>query len=277
MATYFVGWDVGAWNCEKTKFADGSQDSVVVLKKNCEDIDLQFAWMGNIYEREETNFNSWCDFLKILISDKKNVIFHNKELFNDIEKNKCNFVVAIDAILGCPQAAYNIWNLREPLDNNKNIGYNKANFIYRTTENVIQSTPLSVVKDMLGSQSTKALYLLKTMGMNWNEKTFQWRKDDDIAFETYPAAAASNYATFELLKSKEIYIGKHQGYYDYINKNIIDIKKLKKAKNKYSDFIDALVCAQVATTENLSAPSEKETAAAQKEGWIWLPRNDAKE
>lgn len=54
--TYYIGWDVGGWNCDKN---DSSRDAVVIL-----DTDLQIVgkpWRGNLREdiNRATTSSAW--------------------------------------------------------------------------------------------------------------------------------------------------------------------------------------------------------------------------
>lgn len=249
METYYVGWDVGAWHSSK-------KDGIVILKKNPNpnsDSDLlcliEPPFLGNIStlfaksNLSSSNLSSWI---------------------HDQIGEKNNFIMAIDAILGCPQQAMQIWDISKQ---NKcccpdiEAGARNNNYLYRYVETKFKEAPLSLVQDRMGSQSTKALFALKQCNALWNFEADNfgvWIGGNDKYLETYPTNARG------FLKEQ---IGE-------VCKQIED-EKLRSNM----DIIDAVTCAIIAfqfSQSNLKGPSEDcfkdGVERIQKEGWIWLPK-----
>ncbi len=170
--TYYVGWDVGAWHSDK-------KDGIVILKKEYNELQLAAKpFLGNIAkEFKNKTLVSW--------------------IYDQINPDD-NFILAIDAILGCPQDALNIWDISKndfaeispDLDN----GAQRNSYLYRYIEMQLADKPLSLVQDLMGSQSTKALFALKQSGAKWcNDKSDSdfgvWVHGKNKFIETYPANA----------------------------------------------------------------------------------------
>ena len=172
MATYYVGWDVGAWNCSGGKNPQ-SHDAIAVFDK---DFNFVSCGLGNIKASllDSTNF---ADFLsKFVVSDKE-----KNELPITFDEQNDRFIIAIDAVLGWPTSFLRL--LTEPNISRKELkalfpnGASIENkFLFRQTEREVKKTkmPLSAVKDQIGSQSTKAIFLLKYLGFS-KEKCSAWK------------------------------------------------------------------------------------------------------
>ena len=185
--TYYIGWDVGAWNCPSPKFAAQSQDCITVLDDKEK---LIWAWMGNVSSKI---CGSFLDFINGLATDKAD---------NIIVKKEDKIIVAIDASLGLPQNAVTIANLGDTATQvpavieQKDLSRANNPMIYRYTEQWIDKNvfdnkgnpPLSAIQNQIGSQATKALYALKRMGFTWNNTEYIWSTENIKAIETYPTA-----------------------------------------------------------------------------------------
>ncbi len=293
MSTYYVGWDVGAWGCAKTMFAASSQDCITILG---EDGKLLFAWMGNICDYNQTS--SLIGLLNSLIKENKknpsnkNIIINlikkvDKDKDEKYIKDTDKLIIAVDAILGMPKQALRLFQLNETIGAKEGDLLNSdgdllnsddewKTFVFRLVErNLHHKSPLSVLKDMLGSQSTKALFTLKRWGFTWSEESFIWKNGDNIALETYPSAASSNVIKIvneelQLVEGSEIKYGSKEQYIAKLDAKIDDDEK------RWLDLNDSLICANIAKefvkNENeLCHPSDNEIDDAKQEGWIWLP------
>ena len=292
--TYYVGWDVGAWECPNTKFAARSQDCITILD---EDGKLLFAWMGNIYcppknnngdtklkDETKTPFKL-TPLINSLIGDENNII-HKSNYFSKIDEKDILFI-AIDAILGLPNLATSLFNLNENEKNTDNVEDITKKYLFRLTERNLpkHKSPLSVLKDMLGSQATKALFTLRYWNFKWNAQEFVWKMGNHIALETYPSAAYDN--VIHMNDKMEI------EWNNVINANDeppkIQLNPAKDIKSRWLDLNDSIICAKVAQKykiylaplgaidDPLRAPSDNEKAIAGQEGWIWLPESSWKQ
>lgn len=145
MADYFIGWDVGGWNCDKNS---RSRDAVVIL-----DADRQIVgipWRGN---------------LRITINEAKDAGDWVGRLFGlckaDGLSGSHSATIGIDTPLGFSGAFRDlITNLKAVSP----IGKSDTNpYLFRETERFLFRhgiMPLSAVKDMIGSQATKGMHVL---------------------------------------------------------------------------------------------------------------------
>jgi len=69
-------------------------------------------------------------------------------------------------------------------------------FVFRETERTVKGimtrNPLSAVKDQIGSQSTKAIFLLKYLGFSKTGCSHWIDEYGNIAIETYPTPVRNN-------------------------------------------------------------------------------------
>ena len=282
MSTYYVGWDVGAWECPNTKFAARSQDCITILDEGGK---LLFAWMGNIYCPPKNNngdaklkdeTKTLFKLINSLIGDENNII-HKSNDFSKIDENDKLFI-AIDAILGLPNLATSLFNLDENEKNTdkvEDIIKNHKKYLFRLTERNLpkHKSPLSVLKDMLGSQATKALFTLRYWNFKWNAQELVWEMDNHISLETYPSAAYAN--VINMNDKMEIEWNNVFNANDEPPK--IQLNPAKDIKSRWLDLNDSIICAKVAKEykeNNCLSPSlGEEDEAAKQEGWIWLPNS----
>jgi hypothetical protein len=120
--------------------------------------------------------------------------------------------------------------------------------------------PLSVVRDMIGSQSTKGMHFVRAIGAR-HRQTGVWMTDDECVtvIETYAPRRQIGSAS---LKSEA----------DRIARVLRTGNVVRGA-----DTRDAVMCALVAGlfVEDRTALEAPAVGAAADEGWIWLPRVDA--
>lgn len=307
--TYYIGWDVGAWNCPRKKFAVQSQDCITVLYENKKgELILIWAWMGNVSSQIcASTCGSLFNFINGLIkSDNNDNIITKKDNFSLQEDDK--IIVAIDASLGLPQNAVSIANLKDkgyPTE----IAQLRTNnpMLYRYTEQWIDkyvfntegNLPLSAIQDQIGSQATKALYALKKMGFRWNPRwnpsKYIWTTEEGkyTAIETYPTACrkcislADNITNIWSSIHKDILKldNKTNWWLSPASKNNTEPEKAESKTyiKCFSDLYDSILCALTAKAFNSSVdlvnnPERKDMgiSAADKtritnEGWIWIP------
>ena len=186
--TYYIGWDVGAWHCDKnTK----SKDCICVVSGQ-----NPTGCSKRLCIRKQFTESKIIDFLNNILGEKK---FDE----NDI------IYMAIDAVLCWPQKFVNllmngsidgddgeIWKTEKAIDNP---------LLYRKTERIVgkKHKPLSVVQGQIGSQSTKAIFFLKKYGfkMDTNEPGV-WKCGNITAIETYPALLTADPKHDDIIDAK---------------------------------------------------------------------------
>ncbi len=269
MATYYVGWDVGAWHCDKKATAK-SHDAIIVFDEN---FNFKSCGRGNINESLKCSGNI-IDFL---------CNFTNLE---KVDYNEVQFIIAIDAVLGWPYEFFKLLtdtdisqeDLKALLPCEKSIN-NK--FLFRDTERYIANskTPLSAVKDQIGSQSTKAVFFLKYFGFTYTPEDLIWKNGNNIAIETYPSAVAINTEKFPAKIKEQLskYVLNYQC--KKIKKNLLFESKTLDAENVSAidvDLQDAIICAWVAKSYAEKKCKEPLESLKGNEGWIWLPEKAEK-
>lgn len=244
---YYIGWDVGGWGCAKNSV---SKDAFVLLDDKGSSVK---AWRGSISKK---------------IADKSAPIEYLKSVFKTIEPELCSkkpkLFIAIDAILGLPTAFTQLWQENRQMDSDEINGVSNR-YLYRETERIVshnmreedknlppgelkRNQPLSLLRDSLGSQATKALHFIHSLGLEKSECGLFWQGNFDdkevIVLETYPSAV-------RIEKNKE---------FETINADIVDAIKCAKvaqlfAANRTKNFYSANIARELAKVE----------------GWIWQP------
>lgn len=177
--TLFVGWDVGGWHCDKNA---ASRDALVVTGLcDREIVVVGKPWRGNLRS--------------VLMADTGHALLSATLGLCGVDAEPVTeVVIAIDTPLGWPSAMMRLAQGGAVSSVSGADGENP--YTRRATElALIQRgyAPLSAVRDMLGSQSTKGLHFLRAAGLQ--EVSFGvWRHTDDegrsiSAIETYPAVA----------------------------------------------------------------------------------------
>ncbi len=233
-SSFFIGWDVGGWNCDKN---NKSRDALVILNSDLDVVGK--PWRGNL----RTHINkaaTTSDWLWTLFS------------MCAAEPPACtaSVTLAIDTPLGFSEAFVRLaTDLRcvEPVESSD------ANpYLFRQTERFLFQnglTPLSAIKDMIGSQATKGMHVLAKFAPHsvscgvWTDgATF-------TALEAYPSACKRS-AMIQTLRKRYAPLG-------------------------HEDEEDALICALIAhlyaqRRETLASPGD---SVPMSEGWIWVPRD----
>lgn len=228
----FIGWDVGGWNCDKNP---NSRDALVVLDGTGARIGQ--PWRGNL--RLTINAaTTGVDFLTAILTLCK----------LPPPASTAKATIAIDAPLGFPAAFAQLITDGAPLDQ---IGRSYENpYLYRFTERRLGEeglTSLSAVKDMIGSQSTKAMHTVARFTSMIAPGV--WSDGAQMTLiETYPALCRT--------RARDVF------------------PELDKPINgPRADIMDAEVCAHIAHAfvlrrDWLEAPPAE---APLSEGWIWAP------
>lgn len=230
---FYIGWDVGGWNCDHNP---RSRDAIVILDADLHPVGT--VWRGNL--REAINSSATAsDWVRALFRECR---------------AKCPpefaITLAIDAPLGFSREFIQLikdGNTCGP------IGQSRDNrYLYRNTERVMfarDQPPLSAVKDMIGSQSTKAIHALARFAPE-RVACGVWRSPDGVltAIESCPAACRGS-------------------------PTLAGLRHCGPLMN--DDQEDALTCALVASVfatdrDQLVAPPADVPV---EEGWIWVPQD----
>ena len=231
--SYSIGWDVGGWNCDKN---DTSRDAIVILDSAPTIVGK--PWRGNLRECIRA-VASTGDWLKALFA-KCDAEFSDEPML---------VTMAIDTPLGFSDEFVGLVNRRGHVEPDETSGLNR--YLFRHTERHLFAkgfTPLSAVKDMIGSQATKGMHVLTKIAPKI-ESCGVWTDGAGFrAIETYPTAC----------------------------RDTKTIKKFLNGRNKLKpdDLEDARICALVAhlfatERDTLEAP---DATVPSSEGWIWSPR-----
>lgn len=239
-----IGWDVGAWNCDKNP---SSRDALVVL-------DSQGKLVGK----------PWRGSLRRLINQSADTEDFLRRLLGlcELEDHgqSAPVVLAIDTPLGFSQGFIDL--LVNGHAAAGTIDRSSENpYLFRKTERLLFErglSPLSALKDMIGSQATKGIHVLARFAPQI-ETCGVWTDGTRLrAIEAYPSACKRSATMAEL--HKEFGVRAHAGG-DF------------PMGFQHGDQLDALTCALIAwlfhfQPEKLLQP---ELNVPIKEGWIFAP------
>lgn len=236
----FVGWDVGGWHCDRNR---ESRDALVVLTVDADGQPVLTgkAWRGSL--RATLLRHSGLNLVRAMLR-------HCDVSLDGAEA----VMIAIDAPLGWPRAMLELANgggLTEVSDRDFENPYTR-----RETElNLIRQgfAPLSNVRDMIGSQSTKAMHFLRAADLAPQPRA-RWRAGSVTAIETYPAVALKNARCST----------RHGQLMDTL------LSRQSISKPALPDVRDALACAVVAysASEHPETIAEPPVKYPPLEGWI---------
>ena len=158
--------------------------------------------------------------------------------------------LAIDTSLGFPEAFIELVTKLRAVKTLEEAPTNS--YLFRATEQILFEkglTPLSAVKDMIGSQATKGMHVLAKFGRKI-ESPGIWTDGDLLTvLEAYPSACRNSAVTNSL-----------RAEYDPLD---------------HEDKDDALTCALIAnlfaTQRNLLVAPDRDIPV--REGWIWVPED----
>jgi len=233
-AAYYIGWDVGGWNCDHNA---KSRDAIVIL-----DSELNLAgtpWRGNLRECIVTADTS-IDWLRSLFRLCK----------AESPQEPFTATMAIDTPLGFSAEFVKLVTERKWTEQ---LGSFKTNsYLYRQTERHLFScgfSPLSAIKDMLGSQATKGIHALAKFAPII-ESCGVWTDGNGFrAIEAYPSTI----------------------------RNAPVITKLLDVAHSLGndDLDDARICALLAylfdrELSTLESPDALNAEIPHGEGWIWF-------
>ena len=232
---WFIGWDVGAWHCDK----GNSRDAIVILDANREIAGT--PWRGNLRAciNRCTTATKWIETLFNLCR-------------SGLPAKTDSVTLAIDAPLRFPDSFIELMAQNKVATSIEEFKTNP--YLFRRTERFLFEQgfmPSSAIQDSLGSQATKGMHILARFAPKI-EQCGVWSGGSILtAIETYPAACK---------KSKTIQTWR-QSY--------------NHPKLANEDCRDALVCALVARlfARNQGDLMPPDTDASSSEGWIWVPKD----
>jgi hypothetical protein len=240
----FLGWDVGAWNCDRNR---ESRDALCALKLGVSGpVVLGNSWRGNLRE--------------LLVAHKGRGLVESLLRRVELDADEARHVtIAIDTPLAWPRTMVDLVTTGTCVDVPAEADRNP--YLFRAQELALferKQRPLSAVRDMIGSQSTKGIHFLRSAGLA-SVGIGVWADDATTAIETYPAAAVAAVEVARLTAQLHV--------------DLLQRQKQPRSASQ-SDVRDAITCAIVAMLhrcrpEALQAP---EPSADVAEGWIWLPR-----
>lgn len=239
----FVGWDVGGWHCDRNR---ESRDALVVLTLGTDGQPTLAgkAWRGSL--RSTLMSHKGFDLVRAMLRHC-DVGLDGAEVI----------MIAIDAPLGWPRAMLDLANggdLTEVSDRDFENPYTRR----QTELDLIRQgfAPLSNVRDMIGSQSTKAMHFLRAADLAPQPRA-RWCAGSVTAIETYPAVA---------LKDARC-SARHEQLMDAL------LSRQSITKPALPDVRDALVCAAVAyqASEHPETVVEPPMGYPPLEGWIIVP------
>lgn len=237
-SVFFIGWDVGGWNCEKNK---QSRDAIVILDRQRRITGK--SWRGNLRESINTakTTKDWIANLFNLCQAK-------------IPEGALRVTMAIDTPLGFP---IEFMKLASNLQWEATIGKHRDNpYLFRQTDRRLYDMgfhPLSPIKDMIGSQATKGLHVLARFTPDC-ERCGVWSDGGTLqAIEAYPSISYSSPSIQRLRKR----------YTPLEDPDQEDALTCALVAYLFSE-----------RRESLAGP---DPSIPPSEGWIWAPRDLMKE
>jgi hypothetical protein len=247
-ADLFLGWDVGGWNCDR-KNAE-SRDALCALEiQGAGPVVVGKPWRGNLRD--------------LLVAHEGRALIDAMLERLDLDPDAERYLsIAIDTPLAWPKPMIDLLTAGAVVDVPAKADCNP--YLFRAQERELFTKralfakgrgPLSAVRDMIGSQSTKGIHFLRRAGLT-RKSVGVWTSEATVAVETYPAPAVKDADIFR--RTREL---------------AESAPPIRHGKAAQTDVRDAITCALVAwlhrrSPERLVAPHE---AADLAEGWIWLP------
>lgn len=230
--SFFIGWDVGAWNCDKNR---KSRDAIVIL-------DEQLAivgepWHGNL-RKAIAGAATTVDWLKALFKNCK----------SEFPNRPPRVTMAIDTPLGFSEEFVALVTGKGCVEPHETFGLNR--YLFRQTERHLFERglrPLSAIQDMIGSQATKGMHALAKFAPVV-ESCGVWTDGQGFrAIETYPTACRDTKAIKRFLNGRN---------------------RLKP--DDVEDARTCALVAYLFATDR-SVLEEPDPSVPSSEGWIWAP------
>ncbi|EGR0160774.1 hypothetical protein AB5A11_003432 [Vibrio cholerae] len=241
---WHIGWDVGAWNCEKNA---NSRDALVVLNQHGGLVGK--PWRGNLRDTiaAAASYTDW------LFTVAKLCQFDDK---TQAALTTQSVVMAIDTPLGFSNGLLQL--LQGEAVTTPFTASSDNPYLYRHTERELFAhgfNPLSAVKDMIGSQATKGLHLLRKFGFTPSPSgvwLLNQNQCQHSALESYPT----------VLKTSAL-----------VAQYIEQLRSQTGFNSWHQDIQDAAYCAIAALLfqqhPNTMAPPTQDVTT---EGWIYVPK-----
>lgn len=243
MNEIFLGWDVGAWNCDRNR---ESRDALCALRMGASGPELHGTpWRGNLRD--------------VLVRHEGDGLIDALLGCVGVVRNEARVTIAIDTPLAWPRKMLELVTAGSTCDVPAEADKNP--YLFRRQELTLFECgrrPLSVVRDMIGSQSTKGGHFLRRAQLA-PASLGVWGLGRVTAIETYPAVAL---ATAEFAnQTAQVLTG------------LLKRETQNRSEAWRTDVRDAIACGLVAMLhrrqpQRLEAPSAEADSA---EGWIWLP------
>jgi hypothetical protein len=251
-ATFFIGWDVGGWNCDKNP---NSRDAIVVLDESRHLVGK--PWRGNLRQTINGSHDTadWIAGLLGLCG-----VSGDPHTYTPV-------VMGIDTPLGFSTALADLMVHGKAVSKVANSATNP--YLFRQTEQFLFQrglTPLSAIKDMIGSQATKGMHVLARFAPEIRDIGVWTDGNRLAAIEAYPSACKSSATMNEL---KQAFIVGAEG--DALQQSYLP-------GLDHSDHQDALTCALIAwlfhhQPDKLAQPFSDTPV---QEGWIFVPADGLK-
>lgn len=239
----------GGWNCEKNP---ASRDALVILDSARKLVGI--PWRGNL--RITLNEATSSEILATKILELCHVKIDHENSFR--------LLFAIDTPLGFSKAFTDLIVSR--LAAGQILSSSTNPYLHRETERFLFErglSPLSPIKDMIGSQATKGIHFLARFAPDL-ERCGLWTDGRHIqAIEAYPSAC----------KRSACIGAMRRPFYEGCGDSV-PIEKLKaRPEFHHLDLEDALTCALIAWSfENQPDLLEHPTPTIDpSEGWVFVP------
>lgn len=232
-ATFFIGWDVGGWNCDKNKT---SRDAIVILDSAL--VIVGKPWRGNLRQliSEATTTDQWITRLF--------------DLCGETAPDDAQVTLAIDTPLGFSAEFLGLVAGQEYVESMQSSATNR--YLFRHTERYLFEhglKPLSAIKDMIGSQATKGMHVLAKFARE-RRVCGVWTDGKSLtAIEAYPSAC-KNSETVNQLRANQLAL-------DHTDKN---------------DALTCALIAYLFAQQPNSLARPDDTVP-DIEGWIWVPKD----
>lgn len=233
-AAFYVGWDVGGWNCDKNA---KSRDALVILDTGLAIVGK--PWRGNLRAAINEAATS-ADWIAALFSLCKAAP----------PDAGAQVTLAIDTPLGFSEAFVRLVTGQESAGP---LGSSETNpYLFRQTERFLFEhglKPLSAIKDMIGSQATKGMHVLARFAPRVTSCGVWTDGAALTAIEAYPSGCKGS-VTIDRLRRRYSPLG-HDDEEDALTCALIG-------------YLHA------AQREALAGPPDTVPAS---EGWIWVPKD----
>lgn len=230
---FFIGWDVGGWNCDKNR---KSRDALVILDVGQKVVGK--PWRDNLRSaiNEATDSTDWINRLFVLCEADA--------------PSDSRITLAIDAPLGFSEAFVRLVARQGHADEVDRSDSNP--YLFRQTEQFLFQRglkPLSAVKDMIGSQATKGMHAIARFAPQV-VRCGVWSDGQRLTvIEAYPSACKHS-ATVKALQ-KRFGMLAHDDLYDALTCALLAHLFDKRPAKLIPPGSDVRV----------------------SEGWIWVPRD----